>query len=159
MNFSVNVKELLTLTHDFMHKGVPYSWGGKPNLSLGNPTLEFNYTHGIDCSGFVKLTLWESTDPRISLPDGSWQQHEWIKAHQPTAVPYNLATVGNAGAQKLYLCYIEPKPGVHAGHTWWVWEGWTMESHGGRGVDQRHWNTPVLVQEVAATYLIPHTWS
>lgn len=159
MSFSINVKSLLTLTHDFMHKGVPYDWGGKPDLSQPDPAAGFNHTHGLDCSGFVKLTTWKATDPHVILPDGSWQQHEWIKSQGLPEVPYNLATVWNAGAQRLYIAFIEPKPGVHAGHVWWVWGAWTCESHGGKGVDQRPWDTPILREEVAAAYLIPHTWS
>lgn len=143
----ISIKALLDLTHNLELKGVPYLWGGK---SYFNPNIP-NHVRGIDCSGFVQLAAYIATDKKVKLPEGSVEQHEKLNQDLNITRYSSVDLIRSA----LYICFIEPENG-HAGHVFFVWNGWTCESHGGKGVDRRPWNTPVLEHEVKAVYLWPH---
>jgi hypothetical protein len=63
----------------------------------------------IDCSGFVRAAIRESTSPTVAFPDGSVIQHDWIKARG-----------------------YEPSNDL-------IYNAKTLESHGGVGPDSHPW--------------------
>lgn len=148
MTEAINLKRLQSLHHVLMHNGVRYKLGAKAKFSM--PASAIRY---IDCSGLIRYLVYHSTQNRLVIPDGSWMQRDWALQNL-NKVPY-LSVRDNPN--ELYLATLDPKNGK-AGHIWWVNDGFTMESHGGRGPNERPWNTPILKAEVDYTFVWPHVW-
>ena len=86
----------------------------------------------IDCSGFVRYLMNKAIDGFL-VPDGSVNQHDWVRASgfKPSA---DMDAMDGA----LRIAFIPPRP---IGHVVLILNGWTFESHGGLGVDRRKWGS------------------
>jgi hypothetical protein len=102
--------------------------------SGGVPGKDFT---AVDCSGFVREEMRRSTTLGNAFPDGSVVQHDWIKGR-------GFVSVANtAGALKdgvVRIAFLSPTPTRKIGHVVLVYDGATIESHGGVGPDSRPWN-------------------
>jgi hypothetical protein len=144
----VNIALLLELTAH-MQGRVGYGLGAKaPSLDCDSSAI-----HEIDCSGFVRYALYRSTLGRVITPDGSVEQHSWIEAHGFKQSTYDVNGAGAVDSH-LRIAFIQPKDDNGIGHVWLIYRALTLESHGGKGVDRRPWNTPVLIDNVAAVYVL-----
>jgi hypothetical protein len=144
----INLRRMQSIHHTLMHNGVKYRLGAKAKFSTPASSIK-----AIDCSGLVRYLVYHSTKNRLEIPDGSWNQRDWALKHL-TRVPY-ISVRDNPN--ELYLATLDPKNGK-AGHIWFINDGFTMESHGGRGPNERPWNTPILRNEVDYCFLWPHLW-
>jgi cell wall-associated NlpC family hydrolase len=137
---------LLLQTFDNMCvSGVTYSFGAKaPGLGCDSHMI-----HEIDCSGLTRYLLNRATLGTMLVPDGSVMQHEYCARNALRQVAY--ANAATAGEDRLFWCFLDPTNG-HAGHTWLLHWGETIESHGGVGCESRRWDTPVLRRGVSACY-------
>jgi cell wall-associated NlpC family hydrolase len=128
---------------------VKYKMGAKPPL---NGVAGKDFTQS-DCSGFVRWILWLATNGHLILPSGSWYQWEWCKDRdfKPTAGGY--AEGAALHDRRLRIAFFGAKRG-RAGHVWLILNGNTYESYGGRGVGSRKWDTPVLLKNVEACYVL-----
>lgn len=88
------------------------------------PGLEFKF---IDCSGWFRWALWQAATEAV--PDGSWHQHEWLKAQGFKRSTYEAgALVDNV----VRAAYLSPLAGS-VGHIAFVLDGLVYESAGGTG--------------------------
>jgi hypothetical protein len=91
----------------------------------------------VDCSGFVRETIWRSTTPHFNFPDGSVVQHDWIKDKG-----YERSNRADALLQdgKIRIAFLRPQDAPsRIGHVAFVHNAKTLESHGGVGPDARDW--------------------
>jgi cell wall-associated NlpC family hydrolase len=126
---------------------VKYIFGAKP--ALGDiPGLGF---FSSDCSGFVRWLIHGATHGQVKMPSGSWYQQAWVKKEGYKKTSYLL----HAGLHdnRLRIAFINPKNGI-PGHVWLVINGQTIESYGGHGAGRRKWDTPVLLKNVDACYVL-----
>jgi hypothetical protein len=117
---------------------VTYGLGAKVPHFRAIPGREFTK---VDCSGFVREAIREATSPSVAFPDGSVVQHDWVRhqGFQRTAV--------NAASQEdnvVRIAFLDPNDSPERiGHVVLVYNGRTLESHGGqgpvRGPDSRPW--------------------
>ncbi|HEX3406860.1 MAG TPA: hypothetical protein VHS81_06460 [Caulobacteraceae bacterium] len=121
------------------HPRVTYGLGAKAPSDAsqpGNPCPP-GFLH-IDCSGFVRAAIRRSTQPPFTaFPDGSVVQHEWVKAHgfEKSSVDDGALSDG-----KLRIAFLPPSAvASHIGHVVLLYDGKTLESHGGVGPDRRVW--------------------
>jgi len=126
---------------------VTYDLGAKPRLG----TLPGSGFTKSDCSGFVRWLLYAATGGAIKLLPGSWHQQEWCKSQNFKKTDY----LQHAGLQdhRLRVAFINAKNGK-VGHVWLILDGYTLESHGGKGANRRKWNTDVLINNVDACYVL-----
>ncbi len=138
--------------------GVKYGLGAKaPYLDIGPSKIK-----KIDCSGFVRYALYQATNGKLTIPDGSWHQREWCEdknLHKLT----KYSDVLNITDRRLFIAFIKP----HAngcgpvGHVWFVTKlnedniPDTMESHGGVGINSRPWNYFTLKKQVYSCFELP----
>lgn len=91
----------------------------------------------VDCSGFVRETVWRATTPHFNFPDGSVVQHDWIRDKG-----YERGTRADAFLQdgKIRIVFFRPQDSPsHIGHVALVHNAKTIESHGGVGPNSRDW--------------------
>jgi len=122
----------------------------------------------IDCSGFVRLVIYRATKGKVLLPDGSQNMRAHFEelARDPQSgvrsVDYSEAA-HYITPKRLFICFIKPNARGcgDVGHVWLLvgrkGKAMTLESHGGRGVDSRPWNTHVLLDEDFSCYELPAT--
>lgn len=144
----INLKTLLTLHHKAMRYDARYKMGAK--VAFDTPVEKIK---AVDCSGWIRYLVYNSTEPHLTIPDGSFNQREWAQQHL-TRVPYKETI---AAPNDLHIAFMNPE-GAEAGHVFFVREGWTIESHGGRGPNQRRWDIPILLMNVDFTFLWHHIW-
>lgn len=96
-----------------------------------------DFTH-VDCSGFVRETIWRATAPHFNFPDGSVVQHDWIRAQGFTRSTIDAA-LQQDGAIRIAFLRPQDAPS-HVGHVVLVHNARTIESHGGVGPNSRAWN-------------------
>lgn len=132
-------------------RGVPYLWGGKAHPL----TVDTSAIAGLDCSGFAQYEVARCSGQQVIWPEGSAEQHDWCEA----AGLHKLLRYSDvhfaADDSRLFVAFIRPVEGVHAGHVWFVRHGWTRESHSHVGVSSRPWDTPVLLQGATDCYELP----
>lgn len=148
---TVNAKALQAITHRMMLLGMHYGLGSK--IPLSTP-VEKCRNKRIDCSGMVRYLVYHSTDGPAIIPDGSYNQKDWVSA-RTDRVDYDV--VGE-DLNSLFIAFISPSSTHRIGHVWICRSGWTYESHGGVGPNSRRWDTRILVSEVSACYVLPHKW-
>ena len=122
------------------HPRVTYGLGAKApsdQSQPGNPAPP-GFVH-IDCSGFVRAAVRRSTKPEFTaFPDGSVVQHEWVKAH---AFKKGAVDDGDLSDGKVRIAFLPPTAvASHIGHVVLIYDGKTLESHGGMGPDRRVWS-------------------
>jgi hypothetical protein len=127
---------------------VRYGLGAKAPFHGATPGKDFR---AIDCSGFVRELIWRSTNPHLNFPDGSVNQHDWVRAQG-----FQPQTVQDAGKQDgaVRIGFLRPQDSAEKiGHVVIVHSAATLESHGGVGPDSRSW-TGAGWQGKANVYLL-----
>jgi cell wall-associated NlpC family hydrolase len=142
---------LLDAVYKNMAHRVQYGFGDKaPSLDCDSHVIRT-----IDCSGFVRYAIARATGQATIMPDGSVAQHDWCEAVGLRQLSrYSDVQYAKEDPARLFVAFIEPC-GPRPGHVWMVRAGKTMESHGGVGVDSRHWNHLALVRSACAAYELP----
>ncbi len=117
------------------HPRVTYGLGNKIRSLDAVPGRDFKR---VDCSGFVKQLVRLSTVPSLRFPDGSVNQHQWVRSHA-----YEKSSVADGKAQDgvVRIAFLRPQDAGprKIGHVALVVDGRTLESHGGVGPDSRSW--------------------
>lgn len=133
-----------------------------------NPYVSLSPIREIDCSGFVRLAIFRATGGKLLLPDGSQNMRAWCE-EQARNLQSGVRSVRYSEAaryvtpKRLFICFIKPNARGcgNVGHVWLLVQrkgkAMTLESHGGRGVDSRPWNTHVLLDEDFSCYELPAT--
>ncbi|MFA5376460.1 MAG: hypothetical protein WC455_12010 [Dehalococcoidia bacterium] len=125
---------------------VKYRLGSKPNLYHLPPAFKTS-----DCSGFVRWLLFQASHETVKIAPGSWYQQEWCKAQGFKKVVYK--DVAGLMDSRLRIAFIDGV-GSKVGHVWLVCNSMTIECYGGHGCGRRAWDTPVLLNNVDATYVL-----
>src|SRR5262245_58063049 len=75
---ALDITEALSFLNSCMHSSprVKYGLGAKISPHGAKPGTDFTR---VDCSGFVRETIWRATAPHFNFPDGSVVQHEFIR--------------------------------------------------------------------------------
>lgn len=112
---------------------VGYRLGAKIPPS-GVPGRDFTV---VDCSGFVREAVRRSTDLGDMFPDGSVVQHDWVIKQG-----FELSSVrsGEVSDGAVRIAFLAPTATRKIGHVVLIYNGSTIESHGGVGPDSRPWN-------------------
>lgn len=113
--------------------GVRYGLGSKAPSLTAVPGRDFG---AIDCSGFVRWALYQASDGRLKLPDGSVNQQDWVRANN-----YKKSDIeaGKLADGRVRIAFMSPSDGGGVGHVALVLNGKTLESHGGKGPNRRAW--------------------
>lgn len=124
---------LLELLHSrVVQPGNQYKLGGKVNKLTADSSVVRSL--GIDCSGYIRWILCRSTHDQLVMPDGSVQQADWLDA-----VGFKVSTVEACKLEDDVLRIAQYRPQSGVGHISLVFNGNTIESHGGTGPDSRRW--------------------
>jgi len=133
---ALKIADLLALTAALEAVPCRYLWAGKADWNTDPATI-----HGLDCSGFVKYSTARVTDGATIWDDGSQEMHAQAKR-----VGFKLSSIEAAEVHDGYLrifflapVFDEHGEMIEAGHTGYVYNGQTIESHGGVGVGRRDW--------------------
>ena len=116
------------------HPRVGYRLGAKAPFLHAVPGTDFTE---IDCSGFVRELIRESTAPMVAFPDGSVVQHDWVRAHR-----YRPTTIEAAKSRdgRVRIAFLSPSDTQHhIGHVVLIFDAATLESHSVVGPDSRPW--------------------
>jgi len=133
---ALDITVALSFLNSCMHSSprVKYGLGAKISPHGAKPGTDFTR---VDCSGFVRETIWRSTAPHFNFPDGSVVQHEFIRDKG-----YERSTRADALLEdgKVRIVFLRPQDSPsHIGHVALVHNARTLESHGGFGPDSRAW--------------------
>jgi hypothetical protein len=126
---------------------VKYELGTKPSFGA-KPEIDFKTA---DCSGFVRWLLYGASNGKVRIALGSWYQHKWCKDEGFKHVVYS--EVAGLKDSRLRIAFIEAHGGK-VGHVWLTINGQTIECYGGHGAGRRPWDTPVLLNNVSACYVL-----
>ena len=118
-------------------------------------TKEVSEIKSCDCSGFVRYVLYHSSDQQLKIHAGSWHQEEWCKSTLLAKVDYSTAANSDGWLRIAFL----PKKNGKPRHVWFVLNGLTIESRGGKGPDRRAWDTPVLKKNAHACFKLAQLYS
>jgi hypothetical protein len=104
----------------------------------------------VDCSGFVREAVRRSTDLGNSFPDGSVVQHDWVtkQGFSPAS-----AVSGELKDEAVRIAFLAPTATRKIGHVVLIYNGATIESHGGVGPDSRPWNAQTWQAETSVYVL------
>lgn len=154
--YRLNLYEIQKTHHALMRQRVKYEMGAKVKLNAPVSSVK-----KIDCSGLVRYLVYRATNNKLTIPDGSWNQREWLmkqSANPDSFIQrFDSYDIVQTKPNGLYLCVLNPV-GRKSGHIWFVNDGFTMESRGGVGPDERVWNVPVLRKEVDFIFCWDHIW-
>lgn len=122
--------------------GVAYGLGAKAGASVKPDNIA-----KIDCSGYVRYMVLNCSD-LTEFRDGSQNQREWCEKNL-RKVEGGYKDVIRYGGERMFICFIKPFTNGcgKVGHVWFVHDGETYESCGGRGVTNRPVDTGVLRRE------------
>ena len=113
---------------------VTYGLGKKVNPHGALPGSGFRK---VDCSGFVRETIWRATAPHFNFPDGSVVQHDWIKAKGFERIDRTDALLQDG---KIRIAFLRRQDSpTNIGHVALVHNARTLESHGSVGPNARNW--------------------
>jgi hypothetical protein len=113
---------------------VGYGLGAKVPFLGAVPGQDFQK---VDCSGFVREAIRRATTPAAAFPDGSVNQHDWIRSQgfQSTTI-----AAGSNSDNVVRIAFLRPQDSANGiGHVVLIHNGQTLESHGGVGPDARPW--------------------
>jgi hypothetical protein len=113
---------------------VKYGLGSKAPFLHAVPGRDFTK---IDCSGFVREAIRESTAPMVRFPDGSVVQHDWVRARRFRRTTIEAAKASDGKVRIAFLSPSDSPSGI--GHVVLIHNGRTLESHGGVGPNSRDW--------------------
>ena len=116
----------------------------------------------IDCSGFTRWAIYHALgQPEdFDFPDGSVNQHSWVDAKGFKASDYASGTLEDGAIR---IAFLSPEDAVQAGmspnerHVMLLVNGYTCESHGGHGPDQRAWGSQPWMKFTQIYCLTPPT--
>lgn len=137
---------------------VAYGYGVKaPSLDCDSSVIRL-----IDCSGDSRYLIAKATNGQWIIPDGSQAQREYFENSGLHKIA-KYSDVQYANPARLFICFIKPNTNGcgDVGHVWMVGQKAThgsietIESHGGKGVDSRRWDTSVLVNQFYNGFEIP----
>lgn len=141
---SINPTKLNEFMNAMMDGHCKYGFGDKANpLSIDPPKVK-----KIDCSGFVQYLLYTVTNGNLRIPAGSWHQNKYFEDNNFEQVNYLTDAPKKDGV--LRLGYFSGSPG----HIWFVKNGMTIESSGGKGPNRRAWSTPAIKDKVKRCYVV-----
>jgi hypothetical protein len=138
-NAPTTVALTIAAAQDFLKKcmtsnpRVTYGLGAKVPFHGAVPGADFRR---VDCSGFVREALY-CANSNLKFPDGSVVQHEWVRVH---GFAQTDVASGKTSDNKVRIAFLRPqdtKSGI--GHVVLIYNGKTLESHGGVGPDSRLW--------------------
>lgn len=136
--------DLLTLCHHKMIDRVKYKWDSKPSLGLESWQVKT-----ADCSGYIRYLLYRASNRQLVTPEGSVEIHELFSG---LLTPCEFVATKNIDG--IVRVSFIPETKDHAGHIWLTLNGHTIECYGGHGAGSRQWNTPILKNEVIATFIL-----
>src|SRR5262249_37324869 len=114
---------------------VTYGLGAKVPFLNAVPGRDFDR---VDCSGFVREALRLATTPTIAFPDGSVNQHDWIRAQGFAHSSIDAARQSDGFVR---IAFLRPQDSPeHIGHVVLISAARTLESHGHVGPDSRPWD-------------------
>jgi hypothetical protein len=113
---------------------VTYGLGKKVPFLGAVPGRDFTK---VDCSGFIREALRLASTPPVAFPDGSVNQHDWVRAHGFTRSTVSAALQSDGLVR---IAFLRPQDtSSHIGHVVLIAGAKTLESHGGVGPDSRAW--------------------
>ena len=113
---------------------VTYGLGAKVPFLGAVPGRDFQK---VDCSGFVREAIRRSTQPTAAFPDGSVVQHEWVRSR---GYEHGAVADGAKTDKSVRIAFLPPQDSPQGiGHVLLIYQGKTLESHGGVGPDSRPW--------------------
>lgn len=149
----LNLPKFLSLHAQLERHGVRYGLGSKARPSVDPKDIE-----RIDCSGYARYMMLNCSDLK-EFPDGSQVQLAWCIKNLRQIDKYSNVGLPAVAADenRCFIAFIKPHTNGAGkiGHVWFVIEGETYESSGGKGVNNRPWNTGVLRREAYACFEIP----
>ncbi len=107
-----------------------YALGAKIPLDLATIPIAGE----TDCSGEVRYLIHRCAG--VDIPDGSANQHEWVRANGFKASSIEAGRLQDGGVR---VAFLTPADGGGIGHVALIMNGATFESHGGKGPDTRPW--------------------
>lgn len=127
---------------------VRYGLGDKVPFYGAVPGKDFDR---VDCSGFVREAIRRATDRQVKFPDGSVQQHDWVRKN---GFARGTTADGSLVDGAVRIAFLRPQDGAKGiGHVALIRNGATMESRGGVGPDRVRW-TGASWQAKAFVYLL-----
>src|SRR5262249_163065 len=133
---------------------VTYRLGKKVPFLAAVPGRDFTE---VDCSGFVREALRLATTPTMAFPDGSVNQHDWIRAQGFAKSSPSEATQSDGLVR---IAFLRPQDtSSHIGHVLLISGAKPIESHGGVGPDSRPWTGTGLQSHMFVYVLAPDTTS
>ena len=132
----VDITTALEFLNSCMHSTPRVKYGFGKKVSPHGATPGTGFTR-VDCSGFVRETIWRATAPHFNFPDGSVVQHDWVrdKGYERGTRADALLTDG-----KVRIVFLRPQDSpTGVGHVALLHNAKTLESHGSFGPNSRDW--------------------
>lgn len=129
----------------------------KGKISYGFGDKMHDWTHfppkdkTVDCSGWVRYVLincWAFKGP-LNFPDGSANQKVWIQHYGFKESNYESGFLRDDFIRIAFL----PGTKDEAGHVLLILNGWTYESRGRKGVDNRLWGSQPFMKKMTVFVL------
>jgi hypothetical protein len=133
---AIDIDRALAFLHDCQTSTprVTYGLGAKVPFLGAVPGRDFQR---VDCSGFVREAIRRSTQPTAAFPDGSVVQHEWVRSR---GYEHGAVADGAKTDKSVRIAFLSPQASPQGiGHVVLIYQGKTLESHGGVGPDSRPW--------------------
>jgi len=149
INFKIDQALAFLQACETSHPRITYGLGKK--IKPGQvPGRDFTQ---VDCSGFVREAVRRSTDLGGSFPDGSVVQHDWVRKKG-----FAADTVASGAQQDgaVRIAFLSPSATTSGiGHVVLLFNGRTLESHGGVGPDSRPWTGTAWQAKTSVFVLTP----
>jgi len=152
MAIFIEINHLSELCGQLLDGHIKYGYGSKAALSATPSEIK-----EIDCSGFTRYLIYHATDKRVTMVQGSDEQHAWCKKQKLEAQKYHEAASRKDGVLRIAFMprlYDSNKKLKRAGHVWLIHHGMTIESRGHKGPSRRPWDTSILKKEVGGCYAL-----
>ena len=145
---TIDIDKLLYFSATCMARGFTYDLGAK--IPLGKDPATMPHGTPVDCSGYDRAAIFWASG--VDIGDGSWHQHEVIKA---AGFKASTASAGNLSDGAVRIAFLTPEQGGGIGHVMVIYMGSTVESHGHHGPDRRLWGSQFFMSECAVFVLTP----
>lgn len=154
----ISANKVVKLFRELIGNRVGYGMGCKAkDVKVWYPLFidqQGQFTHKVDCSGAVRLIAYHASGGAVILPDGSYNQHEAIKAlNLRKSNWYACGRKDNL----LRIAFHLPDQRDETGHVWFILNGETWESYGGHGPGSRPWLTRILAHLFTDVYVVSET--
>lgn len=132
----IDMNKLLAVHFFWVKAGEHYGLGSKIELgSFSDPDGK------VDCSGYVRELIHHATKvlgEAVDIGDGSWNQEQYLKAH---AFKESTVDACYRSDDVLRIAFLDAEHGGGTRHVALVYNGCTIESHGGVGPDRQKWGS------------------